>query len=174
MVEIKQIDQAHAGDLALKNDPFPLWGRMIPALQDGVWSYRTEEFDQPSEQTFPDECYDFDVLSRDGAAFGAYEDGVCLGLAIYKKGFFDYWYLEDLKVSAAARRKGIGRALIRSGLDYAKAQGYLGVYLQAQDNNLSACLFYLSCGFEIGGFDNRVYDGTAQAGKADIYFYAKA
>lgn len=134
MIEIRQIDQAHAGDLALKNDPFPICGRMIPALQDGV----------------------------------------CLGLAIYKKGFFNYWYLEDLKVCAAARRKGVGRALIRSGLDYAKTQGYVGVYLQAQDNNLSACLFYLSCGFEIGGFDNRVYDGTSQAGKADIYFYARA
>ncbi len=46
-----------------------------------------------------------------------------------------------------------------------------GVYTIGQDNNLSACLFYLRNGFEIGGFDNRVYRGTGQEGKANILFY---
>ena len=36
-----------------------------------------------------------------------------------------------------------------------------------------ACLFYLHAGVEIGGFDNRVYDGTNQAGKADILCYKR-
>ena len=47
----------------------------------------------------------------------------------------------------------------------------LGLYTIGQDNNLNACLFYLSCGFQIGGFDNKVYKGTSQEGKSDILFY---
>lgn len=46
-----------------------------------------------------------------------------------------------------------------------------GAVSGAQDTNLNACLFYLSVGFVIGGFDNRLYTGTSQAGKADITFY---
>ena len=51
---------------------------------------------------------------------------------------------------------------------------YRGVYLQAQDDNLNACLFYLKTGFVIGGFDNRVYCGSRQEGKADVIFYLDA
>ena len=53
----------------------------------------------------------------------------------------------------------------------ARKRGYIGLFTQAQDNNLNACLFYLKTGFTIGGFDNRVYRGTKQEGKADIIFY---
>ena len=42
-----------------------------------------------------------------------------------------------------------------------------------QDNNLSACLFYLKNGFRIGGLDTEVYGGTNQEGKADILFYTE-
>ena len=83
-------------------------------------------------------------------------------------------YLYDLKVNSAARGKGVGKALIRAGLEAAKERGYIGLYTQAQDNNLNTCMFYLSAGFEIGGFDNRVYRGTSQAHKADIIFYLDA
>ena len=49
--------------------------------------------------------------------------------------------------------------------------GYHGIYTIGQDNNLSADLFYLKNGFEIGGFNTQVYKGTKQEGKSDIYFY---
>ena len=56
-------------------------------------------------------------------------------------------------------------------LEKAASENMQGVYTVGQDNNLSACLFYLSQGFDIGGFDNRTYRGTAQEDKADIIFY---
>ena len=80
-------------------------------------------------------------------------------------------YLFDLKVNSAARGKGVGKLLIDAGMKAAKARGYIGLYTHAQDNNLNACMFYLKAGFEIGGFDNHVYNGTSQEGKADIIFY---
>lgn len=173
MVQIRRITRECAGDLNLPNEPFSMPGRFVPSLADGRWSYRVEFFDASQEMTFPDEGYDFDELDKNGVIFGAYEGGVCIGVAIYQDHWLKHMYLYDLKVNAAARGKGVGKALIRAGLEEAKKRGYIGLYTQAQDNNLNACMFYLHAGFEIGGFDNRVYCGTFQEGKADIIFYTK-
>ena len=88
-----------------------------------------------------------------------------------RKQLFRYLYLDDLKVKADHRRCGIGGKLIQACMDEARVLGMIGVYTVGQDNNLSACLFYLRHGFAIGGFDNRAYRGTVQENKADIYFY---
>ena len=60
---------------------------------------------------------------------------------------------------------------MKAGEGFARELGYRGVFLEAQDDNLEACRFYLHCGFRIGGFNNRVYHGTSQEGKSDILFY---
>ena len=174
MMEIKQITRDNIQDLNLPNEPFSMLGKFIPQLYDGSWSYRTESFATPETMVFPDENYDFEAVSQKGIAFGAYEDGQCIGVAIYEDYWLKYMYLSDLKVSGAARGKGVGKALIHAGLEEAKKRGYRGLYTVAQDNNLNACLFYLRTGFAIGGFDNRVYGGTSQAHKADIIFYLDA
>lgn len=174
MIEIRKLTQENAQDLNLPNEPFEMPGKFIPRLEDGIWSYRTELFDVPQIMTFPEENYDFSEREEKGVVFGAYEDGKCIGIAIFEDYWLKYMYLYDLKVSAAARGKGVGKALIRVGLEAAKERGYRGLYTIAQDNNLNACMFYLKAGFEIGGFDNRVYGGTSQAHKADILFYLDA
>ena len=171
MIEIRKITAENARDLNLPNEPFAMPGRFIPELKDGLWTYRTEIFPKPQTMTFPNEDYDFEAISQKGIAFGAYEGQTCVGIAIYEDYWLKHMYLYDLKVNAACRGKGVGKALIRAGLEEAKLRGYRGLYTIAQDNNLNACMFYLSAGFAIGGFDNRVYDGTSQQGKADILFY---
>ena len=171
MIEIRELTLENKADLNIPNEPFPLVGRMIPQLCDGVWTYETELFSQVENMVFPDENYDFQQITEKGVVYGAYEDGKCLGIAIYQDYFLKYMYLYDLKVNTLARGKGVGKMLIEAGMTAAKARGYRGLYTIAQDNNLNACLFYLKTGFEIGGFDNRVYEGTSQEGKADIIFY---
>lgn len=172
-MEIRRITRENAGDLNIKNEPFEMPGRFIPELKDGRWSYRTEAFETVQTMTFPDENYDFDDIFQKGIVFGAYVDGKCVGIAIYQDYWLKHMYLYDLKVNSADRGKGVGKALIAAGLSAAKERGYRGLYTIAQDNNLNACMFYLRAGFEIGGFDNRVYNGTSQEGKADILFYTK-
>ncbi len=169
MPEIRKLRPTDRADARLPNDPFTLWARVVPALEQGVWSYTLERFAQPLEDRFPDEPYD---PAEAGATFlGAYEDGACVGLAVLRRDLFRYLLLDDLKVCAAWRGRGIGGALIEACMTEARALGLTGVRVVAQDNNASACLFYLAHGFAIGGFDNRSYGGTKQAGKADIYFY---
>ena len=121
---------------------------------------------------FPDEDYDFKELKKDHFFVGAYnDDGTCIGLAIYCKDWFRYLYLDDLKVSKQYRSQGVGRLLLEEGKKIASENGYRGIYTIGQDNNLSACQFYLHNHFEIGGFNTNVYRGTSQENKNDIYFY---
>ena len=169
MVEIRRIDKAHERDAELPNEPFTLWGRMIPSLENGVWAYRTEQFPEPAEMCFPD--FPYNVTDKNSLFLGAYAGDVCVGLAVFRKAMFRYMYLEDLKVNRDCRRQGIGAKLIEAGMKTAKELGLVGIYTVGQDNNLSACLFYLKNGFQIGGFNNRDYRGTPQGDKADIYFY---
>lgn len=172
-ISYRIIDQEHSEDIRLKNDPFPLYGRMIPSLQAGKWSHEVHLFseEQRREMCFPDENYDYASMSKEYTFIGAYNGEKCVGLSIMQDKWFKYMYIEDLKVSQDYRGKGIGRGLIEKSMEVAREKKYNGIYLVGQDDNLAACQFYLQVGFEIGGFDDHVYRGTAQEGKGDIYFY---
>ncbi len=61
--------------------------------------------------------------------------------------------------------------MIEKAIETAHEGDYNGIYTIGQDNNVSACKFCLKAGFEIGGFDNRIYRGTSQEHKADIILY---
>lgn len=172
-MDYREIDRAHSSDIRLKNQPFPLFGRLVPACRDGVWTWCEQLYpaSRQTEMCFPDEDYNYDVMAAEHIFLGAYSGDTCVGLAVLRQGMFRYLYLSDLKVNRDCRRQGIGRQLMDKAVELAVRQEYLGVYAICQDNNLAACRFYLQSGFEIGGFDNRVYQGTSQEGKADIYFY---
>jgi ribosomal protein S18 acetylase RimI-like enzyme len=171
MIEIRIIDSAHARDINIPNQPFDLFGRMIPAYTDRVWSYTVLKFDKVTSMCFPDENYDYDALTENSIFVGAYDNGKCVGLAILQKAFFKYMYLYDLKLDKEYRGTGVGRKLMEKCREIALQGGYRGIYTIGQDNNLGACLFYIKCGFHIGGCDTEVYKGTNQEGKTDIYFY---
>ena len=169
MIDVRRIDDAHADDARLANEPFELYGRLEVSRSGGKWSYETVSADKVSEMRFPDEQYD--VLSDDAAFFGAYDGDVCVGLCVLRRDMFRYLLIDDLKVVRSMRGRGIGSALVEAALAEAKRLGLVGVCAVAQDDNLAACRFYLSRSFEIGGFDDRAYRGTSQEHKADVYFY---
>ena len=172
-IAVREISRANSADVALQNEPFAVFGRLVPCYANRKWSYSTEIFPTVSEMTFPDELYDFARMAANTSFLGAYDGERCIGLAVVQEGFFRYRYLLDLKVNAAYRRRGVGAQLIGAACALAAQRGDIGLYTCAQDNNLAACRFYLKAGFEIGGFDSRAYDGTAQEGKSDIFFYKR-
>ena len=172
-MDIRLIDAQHRADIRLPNEPFPLYGSMLPSFRDGVWSWEIRLLppEQASEMTFPDEDYDYDAMSGDCFFVGAYEGEACVGLAVWRKEWHKYLYLYDLKVRREYRGRGIAARLIDDGKRRAKELGCRGLYTVGQDNNLNACKLYLRCGFVIGGYNDHVYNGTSQEGKGDIYFY---
>ncbi len=118
MLEIKRIDKKHQADIRLKNEPFSLWGKLLPTYNEGNWQYTICKFASEDIQTmcFPDENYCYDEMSRNSLFIGAYDDGKCIGLAIVQDAFFKYLYLYDLKVHTDYRKQGIGQLLIHQAL----------------------------------------------------------
>ena len=111
MIEIRLIGEGRKGDILLKNDSFPLYGRMVPSYDGKEWSYTTQIFppEECSNMTFPDEPYNYEEMAGRTFFIGAYEGERCVGLAVLEKSFFKYLYLSDLKVAADCRNKGVGR-----------------------------------------------------------------
>ena len=173
MIDIRIIDEAHKDDINIPNEPFQLVGKMIPSYIDGQWSYRVCYFKEMdiTEMCFPDENYNYTEMKDNSIFIGAYDNGNCIGVAILQDAWFKYMYLYDLKVSKDYRHKGVATALMQKAKEVCKERNYFGIYTYGQDNNLSACLFYIKTGFYIGGLDTNVYKGTKQEGKADIIFY---
>lgn len=176
MVIIREIDEQRKHDVCLSNDPFLMWGRMVPSFLNGKWNCTIEQWPKEcwTEIVFPDANYDYEAMLPDYFFLGAYDGDKCVGLAVLKKHFFKYLYVEDLNIQKNYRRQGIGKKLMDASAALAVKKGYRGIYLHAQDNNLSACLFYQNAGFRIGGYDTELYRGTSQEGKADITFYKDA
>ena len=171
MITVQIIDESRKADIRLPNEPFALVGKLIPSFDGNCWGHRENQFPEQGEMCFPDEAYDYAEMAAEHIFVGAYDAGKCVGLAVLRRDMFKYLYIYDLKVNMAYRRNGIGCQLIRKAEEIALQNGYRGLYVHAQDNNLLACRFYLKAGFDIGGFDNRVYRGTNQEEKADITFY---
>lgn len=172
-IVIRILDSNNSKDINLPNQPFSLFGRLIPIYMNEEWGYQVHRFDesQTTEMCFPDENYDFVELSKNSIVLGAYLDDKCIGIAILQHSWNKYMYLYDLKVNTDYRGKHIGTLLIEKAKEVSKENNYNGIYTQGQDNNLGACLFYLRNGFKIGGLDTNVYKGTKQEGKADVIFY---
>lgn len=176
MITTKIITETNKDDIRLKNQPFKLFGLLLPSYNNGKWDHTELLFpaENVTEMCFPDEDYDFAQMSKTSVFVGAYDGDRCVGLTVLQQAFFRYMYLYDLKVDLDYRGQGVGKLLIEAAKQEAVRQGYRGLYTQGQDNNLGACRFYLKAGFEIGGLDTRVYGGTVQEHKKDILFYCDA
>lgn len=173
-MEIRIIEEANERDINIPNHPFALRGKLIVTYSGTRWEHRAERYpeEQITEMTFPDENYVYSEM-KDCVFLGAYEGNVCVGLAILRLNYGPCLYLYDLKVNREWRGKGVGRKLIDAAMQLVKEKNCMGLFAVAQDNNLDACLFYISCGFEIGGLDTATYQGTKQEGKSDIHFYKR-
>ena len=174
MITVREIDRQHKSDIWLSNEPFRLFGRIVPSYRDGKWNYELIRYapEDVSEMCFPDEGYDYDAMP-DSVFIGAYDGEACIGFLLLQPGHFRYMYIADLKVNSAYRRRHVGRMLIDKAKEAAARRGYSGLWLQCQDDNPGAFLFYMDCGFRIGGLDTDVYLHTKQEGKADILLYCE-
>ena len=89
----------------------------------------------------------------------AYRDGQIAGQVRLCRYWNRYAYIEDLVVDASARREGIGQALMREAMAWAKTRGFPGIMLETQNNNVAACNLYERCGLTLAGFDTCLYRG---------------
>jgi ribosomal-protein-alanine N-acetyltransferase len=61
------------------------------------------------------------------------------------------WELENLVISPAARRQGLGKRLLQALLDAARRTNSTSVFLEARESNAAARALYEQAGFEQSG-----------------------
>jgi GNAT superfamily N-acetyltransferase len=57
--------------------------------------------------------------------------------------------LFDIRVSASARKQGVGTALLRRCAQWARERGFKFLAIETQNNNVPACRFYANSGGEL-------------------------
>jgi ribosomal protein S18 acetylase RimI-like enzyme len=63
----------------------------------------------------------------------------------------------NIMLDTAIRRQGIGRALFRRAVDWARQMGYRALILETQTNNVPACRFYAAMGCQLEGIREMFY-----------------
>jgi streptothricin acetyltransferase len=124
-------------------------------------------------------CTARQLLKKKGAVcFFAFMDGQPVGQAIALRNWNQLALLWDIRVDAHCRRKGVGRALLSACAGWARQQGLKGLVAETQDVNPTACRFYQSNGFVLGGVDRMLYAATPQTIKSSqtaqesaLFFY---
>ena len=94
---------------------------------------------------------------KDAECFFAFQGDQAVGQAVVTVHWNKLAFLWDLRVDASARRLGVGRALVDTCVNWAKAQGLKGLLVETQGQNPSACRFYQRYGFVLGGADRLLY-----------------
>ncbi|RNB86462.1 GNAT family N-acetyltransferase [Brevibacillus panacihumi] len=116
--------------------------------------YSDEQFEEAS-----DEDYSEYIDNPNQIVYLACAENQVVGRIVLKRNWNKYAYVEDIAVDKKYRRHGVGRKLIEQAKRWAINGGMPGIMLETQSNNVSACKFYESCGFVIGGFDLHLYQG---------------
>ena len=122
MIEIRTIDEKHKQDINIPNEPFPLYGRMIPSYINEQWQYEIVHFGKGDidKMCFPDENYDYDAMRNNHVFIGAYDGEKCIGLAILRDEWMKYMYLYDLKQQKTTAIRASRMHLLKSQKRLAK------------------------------------------------------
>lgn len=127
---------------------------------------------EPYERNYPPEDVNFSFDGTAPAIFFAEVDGKLAGRIRMLKWWNQFICIEDLAVNPEYRGLGIGRKLLERGIQWARENGFPGVMLETQDDNVPACMLYQSCGFVLSGFDRNVYKAiTPYTNETALYWY---
>ncbi|TMV48194.1 GNAT family N-acetyltransferase [Paenibacillus mesophilus] len=138
--------------------------KQIPAYEKSYLDEETEEND--------DILYSDYIDNPDQIIYLAFVGNQAVGRIQLRRNWNKYAYIEDIAVDRSYRKHGIGRRLIEQAKRWAKAGGMPGIMLETQNNNVRACKFYEKCGFVLGGFDLRLYQGIhAQSDEIALFWY---
>jgi ribosomal protein S18 acetylase RimI-like enzyme len=110
-----------------------------------------------------------------GHSFGAYDEGRLVGVLIAEPRTWNNTLLIDnIAVSDACRRKGVGTLLVKRIEALAMQKRYRIIALETQSTNLLAIEFYRKNGFEIDAVDLSYYTNTdSENGEVAIFMKKK-
>jgi ribosomal protein S18 acetylase RimI-like enzyme len=120
--------------------------------------------------TIPARTKRYDMTPREGGLV-ARRGGVTVGYAHVE---YAEWNrraeIGDFYVAGAARRSGIGAALMAAVVRRAQLTPARCLWLETQNVNGPAIAFYLRQGFSLCGFDETLYDPEVHPGETALFF----
>lgn len=154
-IKIKPLKDEFIAFVNVANEPFPIIGKILPIFSNGVWSYEEELYETPSEIRFPDDKLDWSAYidSNEKIVLLAFHEDACIGQIRLVKDWNRFAYIENIAVKKNFRKSGVGHLLLEAAEAWAKEQSLIGLSLEAQNDNLIACRFYVKEGFVLGGVD---------------------
>jgi len=160
IISIQELKQQQIQYIDKLDSTFDVNSKLILSVENNLIHYtiiNTEHY----QKRYPIEAIDYSnyIDNPNQKLFLASIENVIAGQVRLRQNWNNYCYIEDLVVDSKFRRMGIGKTLIQAAIDWAKGKRYAGIMLETQNNNVAACLFYSSCGFELAGFDKRLYRG---------------
>lgn len=148
-----------------------LTGRQIGYQVEKTSAYTKSYSDEPYQEAADNDLSEY-IHSPDRIAYLAFAEDQAIGRIVLRRNWNKYAYVEDIAIDKKYRGRGVGRQLIDQAKRWARDGGMPGIMLETQSNNVGACKFYDSCGFVIGGFDLRLYQGIhKQSDEIAIFWY---
>ncbi len=80
--------------------------------------------------------------------------------------------ITDLAVHRPCRRRRAGQALVDAALQFARRRGLRALWAEPRADNAEAIRFYLSLGFRLSGFNDRMYSNRDhEDGRVTLFMY---
>jgi len=135
------------------------WRNRVPAPMAVYATYTMDGLREALEQTNL-----FAVAEVDGEVAGL--------LMIIVPAWTDAAEITDLAVDIAFRRMGAGRALVESAAEWASKCGHRSLWVEPRADNHAAISFYVSLGFRVSGFNDRLYSNADhEEGRTTVYMH---
>jgi len=102
-----------------------------------------------------------EALARTDLFLVAEVDGDIAGLLmIIVPEWTDAAEITDLAIDIAFRRLGAGRALVDAAAEWARQRRHRALWVEPRADNHAAISFYVSLGFRVSGFNDRLYSNV--------------
>ena len=153
------------------NRKFTVNSKLALNMENGKLTYSIVSV-PPYEKEIPVDEVDASsfIDSDEKVIFLADVDGKFAGQIKVITWWNQFAYIDDLIVNPEFRGQGVAHALMGRAIEWAKAKHFPGIMLETQDDNVSACKFYESCGFILGGFDGYVFKNI-KPNETALYWY---
>lgn len=173
MITVCELDEQNVHDVNKCDGTFTVDSRLILRVENDIIRYTVANI-SPFQKRYPFDKVDYTTYLADPTKtiFFAYEGGQLAGQVILRENWNQYAYIEDVVVDIHFRKRGIGQALMKEAITWAKGKQLAGIMVETQNNNVAACRFYERCGFKLGGMDRFLYKGISKdVDEIALYWY---
>jgi ribosomal protein S18 acetylase RimI-like enzyme len=172
-ITIEEINARNIRDVNKCEGEFIIDAKLVLHVENDEVRYTITELPRTTKRYGKDNVdYTTYIDNQDKEVFLAYIEGQVAGQIILRKNWSRYAYIEDIAVDVKFRRQGVSKELISEAKHWAQERNLAGIMLETQNNNVRACKFYESCGFQLRGFDTYLYKGiNSDTDEVALYWY---